>query len=381
MKQSESILLDLIKESLFGISREYPADTDWDAVYKEAQAQAVLGIVSDIIPKQCESKWEIRKDRNDANYIQNLYVQEQLIDLLDSKEIPLAILKGGAAAIYYPIPSQRTMGDIDFIVPTEKFEETRTLLKESGYKCLYGSKGKVERESIFYKDDKEIELHYRFSDPDLDVEKFITDGLKHTEIKSIDDFEFPILPKLANGIVLLAHMRHHLQMGMGLRQVIDWMMYVDKELNDEFWRDSFSKAAVESRLDNLAIVVTKMCQEYLGLKKEVTWCKGANSHLCRSLLDNVILSGNFGNKNGQGRLVETVTINFRKEGIIRYLQKAGEKNWKAYHVHHWLKPFCCFYQIGRYIKQGIQTKRGEELIADIGRSKERYKLLKELKII
>ena len=200
-------------------------------------------------------------------------------------------------------------------------------------------------------------------------------------IASIEGHEFPMLSPLANGLVLLDHMRRHLKSGLGLRQVIDWMMYVYHNLDDEFWNSSFRTIAEDKGMDKLAITATRMCQIYLGLPETITWCKSADEKTCEQLMECLLVSGNFGRKNGQGNLVETVSTFIKQEGLFKWLQYAGEHNWETYHKHHWLKPLCWFYQIFRYAKQGFKTGRNKkQLKADLDRSKDRYDLLKKLNI-
>ena len=43
------------------------------------------------------------------------------------------ILKGAAAAGYYPDPAGRAMGDVDFLVPRERYEDALHLMTEQGY--------------------------------------------------------------------------------------------------------------------------------------------------------------------------------------------------------------------------------------------------------
>ena len=65
--------------------------------------------------------------------------------------------------------------------------------------------------------------------------------------------------------------------------------------------------------------------------------------------------------------------------MFRYLQKAGENNWEAYHRHPSLKPLCWFYQIFRYAKQGL-SRRGK-LKEDLDRGRKRYEMLEKLNIL
>lgn len=164
---------------------------------------------------------------------------------------------------------------------------------------------------------------------------------------------------------------------------LGWLLrgpYVDKELDDEAWAGSFQEAVRKVGLETLALTVTKMCQDHLGLSTRITWCKDADWALCDALLDSVLSSGNFGRKRGTGSKIETVITSLKRKGFW-YLQHAGEYNWKAYQKHKWLKPFAWIYQIGRYAKQGLKvSKKRKQIVDDIMRGKERSELLQKLGI-
>lgn len=378
MNKETEILLELIKKSQFGSSDVINLDgVDIDALYDEALSQSVLGLIASEIPSDyTNEKWLQAQYRSKASYIRYCHAEDELKELLDKNSIPFVILKGNAAAVSYKDPSRRSMGDIDFLVPQDMFDEAKKLLESSEYK--FGHEN--VRHAAYTKSGIHFELHHHFSH-DIDIESYLTDGLNTPLIASIDGHEFSMLPELSNGLVLLDHMRAHLKGGLGLRQIIDWMMYVYRNLDDDFWDREFKTIATEIKMDTLAITATRMCQLYLGLPETITWCSSADERICKELMDSVLISGNFGRKNASGRAVETVSTNIKRLGLFRYLQMAGEHNWKAYHKHHWLKPVCWFYQIFRYAKQGIKTKRSSKQIkGDLDRSQERYKLLKKLNI-
>ena len=378
MNQTEQILLQAIQKSLWNTDITFPEDTDWNAVLKEAEDQAVLGIVIGVAPAKVQKEWKARASAGTAHFVRILHYQEQLYKLLKENDIPMVILKGTAAAIYYPNPAQRSMGDIDFLVPPEHFDGAKELLVQNGY--TVEDDPRYPRHIHVYKDNISFEQHRFFSSEGIEVEEYVTNGIKQIEIKSIYGIAFPLLPKLANGFVLLGHMAQHLKAGLGLRQVIDWMMYVDRELDDAFWNDSFGAAAKNVGLDTVATVITRMCQVYLGLTEEIQWCKVADKKLYEKLMDNLLTSGNFDKKRGRGATIETITSNIARKGLFQYLQYAGEYSWKAYHKHKWLKPFAWIYQICRYAKKGFQAKRGGKLKEDLVRGKQRSELLKQLKI-
>ena len=359
MSSTEQTLLNLISDSLW---RGTLPETVPSEVLSEAQQQAVAGLIQPVSYRQMMS------------FVQYCFEETELIDLLEREGIPLAILKGCAAAVYYPTPTGRAFGDIDFVVPPERFADTVRLLAENEY-----VRGADDGRHISYeRNDIHFELHRRFSHVDADIERYIQDGIAKRETGRIEGHTFPMLPPLANGLVLLYHLRSHLKSGLGLRQVIDWMMYCDKVLDDAFWMDVFEAAADEAGLKSLAITTTALCKKYIGLKSSITWCCDADDALVDLLLESLMSSGNFGRKQGKGRNVERITTAIKREGLFRYLQRAGEYNWKAYHRHPRLRPLCWLYQIFRYARRG--KGRVRKLRDDVARGNARYDLLRKLGI-
>lgn len=378
MYKEQSVLLSLIKQSQFGPSEAISFDdVNTGALYDEAVEQSVQGIVSPEIPKEYSNrKWYQAQYRRKASYVLYCTAQDEIKKALDDAGINFVILKGNASAINYKEPYLRMMGDIDFLVPQDQYKQAKALLSSSGY--IEGHDN--GRHASYKKGNQVFEIHHHYSH-DIDIEDYLTTGLLNPEIVSIDGHAFPILPKLANGLVLLDHFRRHLQSAIGLRHVIDWMMYVFRILDDAFWYNEFAPVVKDLGLDTLAITLTRMCQIYLGLPETITWCKDANESSCERLMNVILKSGNFGRKNLKNNNIEIVNTQIKLMGLFPWLQYAGKHNWKAYQKHHWLKPFCWLYQICRYIKQIFKSGRNKnQLKEDLERSNERYELLKELGI-
>ena len=381
MNVCEKTLLQLISYSQFGVGDNCFDHDLLDDVLSVAKVQSVLGLVISSIPTDLMTEdVKILQDRQTANYIRYLHEEDQLKKLLNDNHIPFVILKGNAAAINYRTPSLRMMGDVDFIVLEDDFERTRQLMIDSGYSVLHEYK-EGARHMAFKKNKTEFELHHHFSPIEVDIERYIKDGIRDRVFGNIMGYEIPMLPKLANGLVLLVHMRTHMKSGLGLRHIVDWMMYVNAELDDEFWNNEFSPIVQEKGMETFAKVVTRMCQKYLGLSDSVTWCSDADEELCESLLDSVFSSGNFGRGQGKGNKTSAIITAFKREGLFRRLQRAGMFNWNLYKKHHWLKPFCWIYQVFRYMRQGFKLNRSSlQLIDDAKRGSDRYELLKKLGI-
>ncbi len=184
-----------------------------------------------------------------------------------------------------------------------------------------------------------------------------------------------------NGIVLLEHIAHHMMGGIGLRQVLDWLVYVNAVLDDEHW-PKFQKMAQKAGLEDLAKAVTKTGMLYFGLPDRITWCKEFDSEICTQFLNYMFENGNFGKK--QKEIGKIARIEHRSSGLKGFfinLQQAGEYNWKAYKKHRWLRPFAWLYQIGRYTRQVLTIPEGMgKLIVGNAELKRRKKLMKCLEI-
>lgn len=380
MNKTELVLSELIKSSLFGCNATFEENTLWDEVLKEAQAQAVVALVQKAVPQEARENWQMPTDQSKAYFIRALYEQARAVTLLKEANIPFVIIKGTAAAIYYPNPSDRTMGDIDILVTEEDFDAAFSLFKESGYEFItdYGD----GRDYTFKKGGVLFELHRRYSDEGHDIEKYLKDGIKRAETLSVFGDCFPALPKAENGLVLLDHVRHHLFGGLGLRQIIDFMMFVNSEPDEKKFESEFLPLFESAGLKTLAKVITKTCKKYFGLPVAAAWCETADDKTCDELLETVFLSGNFGRKNPyEYRPMQSFTMSVKQNGFFRTLQKAGVENCQAFKKHKILRPFAWLYQLFRYIKRGTAALfRREKLMSDVSSGNEKADFYKRLGI-
>lgn len=383
MTQTEIVLLSLIKKSLFGICEAIPADTDWDAVLSEARQQAIVGLAAaalpDNLPQKVSEEWKMAEYQRLAQQIRYWDAQDRLHNLLTENSISYVILKGASAAMLYPSPLCRSMGDIDFLVPPEQFEQAKELLLAEVYE-LHDEPG--DRHLCFSREGVSFELHRRFSYLDLNLEDVLQSGLFRAELRTVEGHRFYSLPAFENGLVLLAHLWNHLHTGVGLRQVIDWMLYVHQYLDDEAWNNGFSALAEKYGLKKLAIYAAHMCAMYLGLPDGQVWYMEADEDVCSELLMKVFRDGNFGRKkpkmNFDARRVQIALSGMHRYGLFKQLQTRGEANWKLYHRHSWLRPFAWIYQMFRYPVLWLESRKEQKLSALVRGENETQNLLKKL---
>ena len=367
---------------------------EWAEAYKEVKEHRVeLLFIETLktwnVPTDIKNTWKLDCFAITAHNVQLLSLQREIHEHLIKEQIEYSILKGSAAAVYYPHPLYRTAGDIDIIVRDEDFERTYALFYRLFGVPSIGSKHNGDiREYVYVKDSFIIELHHSYSilankDYDRIFDSWIKEDIHNYHIRKIEEkYQFCMPSELINGLVLLAHIAQHLEGGLGLRQVIDWMMYVDKCLSDEKWL-TIQGMVQEIGLEKLAITTTRMCQIYLGLPtKKNHWAESADSVLCNELMEFVLSCGDFGRKQGMSNTVSMI-VSQNQGGIslFRNLQQRGVSNWTALRQYPFLRPLAWVYQGCRYLRKGIGRKSAlVEIKKELSNGKKRNILLKKLGI-
>ncbi len=365
------------------------AEDEWPAIYKELSAQTVYALPSEYIHDLGLSA------ENEMNYlkavIKNRQIfhsimkeQKRVLSVLDAAGIPAVVIKGAAAAIYCPHPENRCMGDIDLLVLPQDFEKAYHALVSAGCKAEQTPDDFHRHICLFGENNIEIELHNYFSSSNNTEQNTILDEMLYRAIPSrmsarLCGYPVSILPPSENGLVLLGHINHHLSKGLGLRQIIDWMYYVESVLDDTFWESGFAEKAEKIGMKKLAIIVTAMCQKYLGLQKNIHWC--AYEPLCDELMEYILNHGNFGRKVDATKSKTVVVLRKIRNPLhgLAVAQSYGLINWKATQKHRWLRPFAWCYQLVRWVRCGMESGVTVGLLNEASSSaKEEAELLKKL---
>ncbi len=320
----------------------------WNEVYAEMQAHAIDAmpqkwLETHHLPDEAlRQKWLRSCMRAKARWIKIMHGQSKLLQLLESEKIDCVIIKGAAAAMAYPQPMLRRCGDIDFLVRQADFERAAQVLENNGYE-LAEEKYPTVHHYKYSKNGIIYELHRRLGSIRKDNHELISlfeEGITHRETAQIEDFSFPVLPLLLNGLVLLFHINQHLRSGLGMRHMLDWMTYLNENDNLQQLLPILKKTGMEK----LALTVTAACQKYLGLRKIV---EDPEQYPIDELMDYILKKGNFGNKAGEeGRIATVFMATANPVELFQRLQIGGHHRWKAAKKYRFLRPFAWIYQIG-----------------------------------
>ncbi len=352
--------LALIQKALWENGSATISFNNVEGVYAILKEHAIVilpaKLLGDItMPESLRTEWK-KQILQKLYYYQNIVLaQTEILTALANEGIPVVVLKGTSASQYYPNPEYRTMGDIDLLVKQKDFYLAERTILSCGYSTTE-SDHNIDRHITLSKGFIQIELHWRYASEN------IIENPEEFDKMLFDDIQFgqTVLSDPINGLVLLEHIAQHLNNGIGFRQIIDWMMYVNKCLDDKMWDEKFIFLAENTGLEKLAIYVTRMCQLFLGLKEEnITWCKCAEEDTCKNLLNYIANCGNFGHSRSSWESGEITKLPSPLHPILffRYLQNRGQRSWILSQKHPVLKPFAWCYQSFKYIKMAKEQKK------------------------
>lgn len=346
---------------------------DFGAVFEQMKQQAVAVLPAGLLgalplSEELRTEWKKHMYRQIFHFQTLTRTEQELLSALDEAGVCALVLKGTSAARYYPTPQYRTMGDIDLLVKPEDHPQAVSCMRELNFtETTDADQAKKGRHRSFKRGEITVELHLYFAEAGTPrqneaLDRYLMNDMvprRHTPTE------------LVNGLVLIQHIAQHLETGIGLRQMVDWMMYVSTVLSDEMWNKSFRAAAQEVGMEKLAVTVTRMCQLYLGLTEDnITWCKCADEEAARNLMAYVLNSGNFGNKRGS---LESSTLSklppiTKPIALIKYLQAAG-KNARLVQEHKLLTPFAWLCQLKHYAEIAIKNKLTPTKAAEMRRER------------
>ena len=331
-------------------------------IFAEARRHAVTALMAPILsklsklslPADLYKEWQRDALQQVTWYYNCVHYQDSL-----PIDVPYVILKGTSAAKYYPHPELRVLGDIDIMTRREDYDAACTALCANGWAEALNTHDDDVRHREFARGQALVEVHAYFASlNDPAQAKYLDDLI----IAHIDQTH--VLPDLINGLVLLEHISQHLEHGLGLRQIIDWMMFVNACLTDEAW-PAFRDMAARCGMERLAVVTTRMCEIYLGLPTR-RFAAGVDEALCGRLMDYVLACGNFGSKwteeTDKARRVLTGSRSI--SSVIRILQRYGLENWPAARRHALLRPFAWLYQAGHYMRKGLLRRNAASMLSE-----------------
>lgn len=241
MRMEEHTYIDFLRWCLHPTT-EIPScvsEINWQELLAFAKKQTIVGIYWQGIQKLGD--FANKPSENDVmewmGEYQKIVCRNSKVDkavtnlsqLLKDNGIGFFVFKGQTVAQSYPVPESRTSGDIDFYIFKKDWNKATVILgKNVEIKDHYSF-----RHLDFEMEGIPFEMHYHITVFgshrtqtywDEMIESYFDEILDHVEINGES---IPTLPPTTYCIYLFIHLYHHfLKEGVGLRQFIDWMMFI-----------------------------------------------------------------------------------------------------------------------------------------------------------
>ena len=310
----EQILLSLTKAALWQSSPSiegFPLDEEeWLMLHYMAQKQAMEGIVYDAIcqlpeemlpPDDIIMHWMEEVHGIEAKYHLHVRTLAWLTGRIEEEtNLKPIILKGLPLASLYPTPSHRTSGDIDiFYGSAEACTRANYQVESWGTPVSHGDFG----EYGFLMGEVPIEHHSYMNISHVPWRnKSLTAWVEHecslpkgTMTAEVEGMEVRTLSPILDMIQLSSHsMKHALNEGIGLRQLCDMALYVNRH-HDIMQPYELRQALNRFGLRRWTDLCLSYCTTYLGLKESsLPYPVHCNNQLLEDMHKELMLSGNLG---------------------------------------------------------------------------------------
>lgn len=316
VQPEERLFLHLLSAAI----KDLPADPQlfaqvddalWGKIETLAMRQSVPALVAEVIlglPKEMLPPRERRlrlamqiKIIEDGNRRIHAALQAVRADY-DQVDLPFILLKGQTLALYYPKPELRSSGDLDlYLYRPGDYERANAWALEQGYEL----QGSSVYEQLYWRDKVAVENHLypayfgqkRYDEALRQMlrELVETDGFAWLEI---DGESYRTLPLELNAVYVFQHILHHFSyLGIGLRQVCDWVLLL-MDHREELDIEHFQVLA--DRLDLLRPMrlFALMTVRHLGIDRDIfpfdLPTDDKSLRLADLILQDIFRGGNFG---------------------------------------------------------------------------------------
>lgn len=319
MKQYEEVFFSVLRAALWKTPVEIPEGfAEWGKVMKLAKAQALTGLVGDVLlttpeirntlaPKFVTKLLEIPLENMGTHSLLNntliLVVTE-----LRKHGIDPVLLKGQGIARYYPVPELRQCGDIDIYVGVENYEKSYQALAPIATEIDSKSALQIGKHFHLQVGAITVEVHRyatttSFPKQNKILQAYASEGLT----SGLRTFDFAgtsvnVPADNFNVFFIFYHLwRHFMSGGIGLRQFCDLMLLL-RSVRDSLSHDYLERILNDMRLMEPWQVFGCLMVDYLGASPEdIPFYDSKKNQKVEHVLKHIFKEGNFGKQAAFGR--------------------------------------------------------------------------------
>ena len=318
---SQKQTLELLSAALYDRepnSELFRLSCDWRDIERIAQEQSVVALV-------VNSMLRLPRDlQPERTHRLELALQEDLISKHSQKHHQrlrkiyqdyeqegffVVMLKGVSMAMLYPRPELRSLGDVDLYLPKEgEYERANIWAQSLGYRLF----GASVYEQAYKRDGLVVENHrlltyFGIAEYDKVLSEIMRDirEQERWDYITLQSQKYRVLPLELNAVYVFHHILHHFSyLGIGLRQICDWVLLMH-HYGERLDRDLFLDYAKRLDLLRPMKLFALMAVNYLGAGAEVfpfTIPQDKRSlDLANLIIRDTFVGGNFGFEHFSGK--------------------------------------------------------------------------------
>lgn len=282
-------------------------DVNWETIIALAEKHSVLSLLyeqlnkHDSIPSHFVQMNSANAKRTVLQQYRLLFLSKYLINALQDAGVQVVLLKGVAAASYYPTPELRKSGDVDLLLmnPCQENRMKEIMLEHD----FWVKEEQLALHHITFetKSGIEIEVHTLLAEPfdNQQINQYMDNLLKKGKCeimeRNIMGVNIPVLAPAYFAYELLLHMlQHFLRSGFGLKLLCDWVVFWREE-KTQLEKEKYLQLVKDSGLKQFSDMVTLTCKEYLGLEEEkIGWMNCATDLLVMDFIKEILEAEEFG---------------------------------------------------------------------------------------
>lgn len=299
MTDAFKVLLQVYGDAICGRKTTLPENCDRDAIAQKAIQQNILPLVYfNLFGEETDNKYYALVMQSLANNERRMFFLGKLSKELTEAGIEHCVLKGSSLAVLYPMPELRISGDVDILInPADekkvmKFMEKRNFIVEDRNEISQNFNAKHPKAGLF-------EIHVKLFDSEFD-KYVLKNKFKVQEpfasMTNPDGTEINILGKNDGLYFAASHMiKHFVKDGLGLRQISDWLLYVEK-YGDMVDLEGFNFVIEELGFEKFINAIYTVGNKYFGMNFK---CEEENPE---DILSDVDEGGSFGHNDKERKM-------------------------------------------------------------------------------
>lgn len=386
-----SELITLIKDARLDRASE-SIKLDYQKLFDLANQHQVSALIYnqiynfDDFPEEIKLRW--KRDALKINAFQTrktmkiLQVYRQFL----KQKLKVLIVKGLVCRSLYPQPDNRQSNDEDLYVRKEEYEAVKDILLKNNFTVI--SESDDVTTFIDPVSGLSIELHTALFSLESkaygNYQRYFDQAFDECIVHSIDGVEVYSLEYTRHLLFLILHfVKHFFHGGVGIRQVVDIVMYSEAYGDKVNW-DRLYDILKDLNIYVLIVNLFAMAHDLLEFdytKIKVPECIDKSDY--QDLFDDIMDAGIFGQSSSERIHSATITLNTISDGKTSVLKsifpslKEMQGKYKYLNKYPVLLPFAYLSRIVNY-KKNNSSKNSQRTI-EVG--KQRIELLKKYRVI